>query len=47
MFGGLTIRGITDHADRHDWHERRTPVTDRAALVMERLLPLLKAADEH
>jgi adenosylhomocysteine nucleosidase len=39
--GWLTIRGISDKADLHDWHDRRYLASCRAALVMDRLLPLL------
>jgi adenosylhomocysteine nucleosidase len=39
--GWLTIRGITDKANAHDWHERRYDATWHAALVVDRLFPLL------
>jgi len=47
LLGWLTIRGISDRADRHDWEERRSFASDRAALVMDLLLPLLKPAAER
>jgi adenosylhomocysteine nucleosidase len=40
--GWLTIRGISDLADRHKGHDRHLFAAERAALVMDRLLPLLK-----
>jgi adenosylhomocysteine nucleosidase len=39
--GWLTIRGISDKANAHDWSERRYLVSCRAVVVMDRLLPLL------
>jgi adenosylhomocysteine nucleosidase len=42
VLGWLTIRGISDLADRHKGHHRHRYAADRAALVMDCLLPLLK-----
>jgi adenosylhomocysteine nucleosidase len=39
--GWLTVRGITDKANAHDWQGRRYLASRRAALVVERLLPYL------
>jgi adenosylhomocysteine nucleosidase len=44
--GWLTIRGISDLADRTKGHDRHPFAAARAALVMDRLLPLLKLPDE-
>ncbi len=46
LTGWLTIRGISDLADRHKGHDRHRFASDRAALVMDRLLPLLKLPAE-
>jgi adenosylhomocysteine nucleosidase len=46
LLGWLTIRGITDHADQHDWQDRRSYASERAALVMDRLLPLLRSPSD-
>jgi adenosylhomocysteine nucleosidase len=43
--GWLTIRGISDHADRLKGHDRHRFAADRAALVMDRLLPLLRLVE--
>lgn len=42
LHGWLTIRGISDLADRNKGHDRHLFAAERAALVMERLLPLLR-----
>ena len=39
--GWLTIRGISDLADKHKGYDRHQFAAQRAALVMDRLLPLL------
>jgi adenosylhomocysteine nucleosidase len=39
--GWLTVRGITDKANAHDWQGRRYLASRRAALVVELLLPYL------
>lgn len=43
--GWLTIRGISDLADRNKGHDRHRFAADRAAAVTDRLLPLLKLAE--
>lgn len=40
--GWLTIRGISDLADSHKGHDHHQFAAERAALVMDHLLPLLK-----
>jgi adenosylhomocysteine nucleosidase len=40
--GWLTIRGISDLADRHIGHDRHQLASDHAAAVMDQLLPLLR-----
>lgn len=42
LHGWLTIRGISDLADRDKRHDRHRFAARRAALVTERLLPLLR-----
>jgi adenosylhomocysteine nucleosidase len=42
LAGWLTIRGISDLADRHIGHDRHQLASDHAAAVMDRLLPLLR-----
>jgi adenosylhomocysteine nucleosidase len=42
LHGWLTIRGISDLADRAKGHDRHRFAAQRAALVMDRLLPLLR-----
>jgi adenosylhomocysteine nucleosidase len=43
--GWLTIRGISDLADRHKGHHRHRFAAERAALVMDRLLPHLRLTE--
>jgi len=43
--GWLTIRGISDLADQRKGHDRHRYAADRAALVMDLLLPLLKLGE--
>lgn len=42
LHGWLTIRGISDLADRHKRHDHHRFAAGRAAVVMDRLLPLLR-----
>jgi adenosylhomocysteine nucleosidase len=43
--GWLTIRGISDLADKHKRHDRHRFAAQRAAAVVERLLPLLQIGE--
>lgn len=45
LAGWLTVRGISDLADRHKGHDRHQYAADRAAAVTDRLLPLLGMTD--
>jgi adenosylhomocysteine nucleosidase len=42
LHGWLTVRGISDLADRHKRHDRHAYAARRAAAVTERLLPYLR-----
>jgi adenosylhomocysteine nucleosidase len=44
--GWLTIRGISDHADRAKGYAHHETAARHAALVMEHLLPLLRLEED-
>ena len=47
LHGWLTIRGISDLADKHKGYDRHQFAAERAALVMDRLLPLLNVGGHN
>ncbi|WP_320065959.1 hypothetical protein [Micromonospora sp. RTGN7] len=44
--GWMTVRGISDRADRHKGHADHTLAARHAALVVERLLPYLRLVED-
>ncbi|WDZ86916.1 hypothetical protein [Micromonospora cathayae] len=45
--GWMTVRGVSDHADRHKGHRDHEVAARHAALVMERLLPYLRLVEDE